>query len=67
MLTDADVCCPKQKFTVIFDTGSSVFGVFSYKNNLPKEIKDKLPKYFFTQNLVGPVAALQVLTYADRC
>ena len=37
---------PRQAFTVIFDTGSTVFGVFSYKDRLPSSIRDKLPSSY---------------------
>ena len=42
---------PRQSFTVIFDTGSTVFGVFSYKSHLPQAIKSKLPANYVSQNL----------------
>ena len=46
---------------VIFDTGSTVFGVFTYKHKLPAEVKKALPGYYFSQDLrQAPVEALQV-------
>ena len=42
---------PRQSFTVIFDTGSTVFGVFSYKSKLPQSIRSKLPAHYISQNL----------------
>ena len=42
---------PKQDFTVIFDTGSTVFGVFTHKKDLPGRIKNELPGYYFSENL----------------
>ena len=47
--------------SVIFDTGSTVFGVFTYKHKLPKEIKNSLPAYYFSQDLkTSSTEALQL-------
>ncbi|KAJ1486772.1 hypothetical protein T484DRAFT_1890126 [Baffinella frigidus] len=40
-----------KQLAVIFDTGSTVFGVFTWKKDLPTAIKNKLPGYYFSQNL----------------
>eukprot|EP00286_Rhodomonas_abbreviata_P012883 CAMPEP_0181331768 /NCGR_PEP_ID=MMETSP1101-20121128/24703_1 /TAXON_ID=46948 /ORGANISM="Rhodomonas abbreviata, Strain Caron Lab Isolate" /LENGTH=563 /DNA_ID=CAMNT_0023441301 /DNA_START=30 /DNA_END=1721 /DNA_ORIENTATION=+ len=50
---DVGIGTPRQPFTVIFDTGSTVFGVFTKKHSMPSHIKNQLPSYYFSENLHG--------------
>lgn len=49
---DVGVGSPKQPFTVIFDTGSAVLGVFVVKHDLPMSIRSQLPDDVMSQDLL---------------
>jgi len=57
---DVAVGEPAQKFTVIFDTGSAVFGIFTRKEDLPASILNRLDSSTALKVQVGAMNALMV-------
>ena len=51
---------PPQHFTVIFDTGSAVFGVFTLKDDLPQQVVERLDESSALRVHVGAMNALMV-------
>jgi len=63
---DLEIGTPKQPFTVIFDTGSAVFGVFSNKDELPATLKHQLEasSSFRTKSHFDPMNTLMQWQFA---
>lgn len=57
---DVAVGEPAQKFTVIFDTGSAVFGIFTRREDLPASILNRLDSSTALKVQVGAMNALMV-------
>ena len=57
---------PPQSFTVIFDTGSAVFGIFTRKEDLPQSILNRLQSSVALKVPVGAMNALMVWRRAPQ-